>query len=294
MYPRPDGRPSRHGPRGRSGFTLVELLVVIGIIALLISILLPTLSRARLAAKGMVCANNMRQISLAVVMYANDEEQWFPRTMTVETGYPETINWWRVDSYHKALERYIDGERGGVGEDGRDNFGRDSVWYDPADPDKDKPAMWGSFVDNGFLTGTPRKLPQVKGSSNVVMQTLRSRSWELVMNVPPEPLPTDNVDDPFWASEYFDVCLDPWAESNDPTDDYHWERGKAAPPLSLFPDEPGATEWDQPIDGRRPEHDGESRYGREQWYSFVDGSVRRLTFEETYLGVDNNMWSVVP
>src|SRR5829696_5479285 len=63
------GQRRQHSP---AAFTLVELLVVIGIIAVLVAILLPALAAARKAAKRTTCANHLRQLVTAVVMYQND------------------------------------------------------------------------------------------------------------------------------------------------------------------------------------------------------------------------------
>jgi prepilin-type N-terminal cleavage/methylation domain-containing protein/prepilin-type processing-associated H-X9-DG protein len=62
----------------RRGFTLIELLVVIAIIAILASLLLPALTRAKESARAAYCKGNMRQLALGLLMYAEDSAEYLP------------------------------------------------------------------------------------------------------------------------------------------------------------------------------------------------------------------------
>ena len=67
----------RAGAAGR-GFTLIELLVVVAIISLLVSILLPSLSKAKEAAKAAACSSNLRQFGVGIHFFAEDHNEWVP------------------------------------------------------------------------------------------------------------------------------------------------------------------------------------------------------------------------
>ena len=309
------------------GFTLIELLVVICIIAIITAILLPVIVSARRRAYQTTATNNLRQIGQAVAMYNQDNDEHFPRTQeTLDPGEPSFISYWSAHYYQACLNAYITMGKGGVTGSGQTGD-KQGVWFEPADLEgQSVPVLWGSFTNNGLVTGTLRQLSQITARGHTIISTLRTGEWEYFVDwqygyganpsspdcaadAIPNPLPLSNPNDPFWQSNFFDICLNPWGANEDPqtgpTDVFYWQLGHATPPADLFPNAPHSDQsdgsyWSNGIDGRYFGNIPCSTYGPVpttqfpggQLYLMVDGHVASMPFVSTYLGINNNMWSV--
>jgi prepilin-type N-terminal cleavage/methylation domain-containing protein/prepilin-type processing-associated H-X9-DG protein len=99
--------PSSRRSRGNGGFTLVELLVVIGIIAILVAILLPALSKAREQASKTACMSNLRTLGQAFNMYFSENKGYFPRPAPYyNSGRPprpeDWLSWYQSNSVNST------------------------------------------------------------------------------------------------------------------------------------------------------------------------------------------------
>jgi len=165
---------SRRSRRDARGFTLVELLVVIGIIALLISILLPTLSRARESAASVKCLSNMRQMGQFQTLFVNEHDGWTikswensgpyadPDVHAANTVVPKTApsdrwKWQRFQyGWDAVMRAYVDGlgdapAPGGAGGDDGGNPPDDAgIFRCPGDPTN---KVRGELNDNDLNLG---------------------------------------------------------------------------------------------------------------------------------------------
>lgn len=134
----------------RRGFTLIELLVVIAIISILASILFPSFAQAREAARRASCTSNLRQLGIALGMYASDNDGTYPehdrttQDSTYHRGGLAVANWdtTPVTNWAKSIFPYVR------------NYG---VYYCPSNKGwatgADSTAHPLSYIMNGFAAG---------------------------------------------------------------------------------------------------------------------------------------------
>jgi prepilin-type N-terminal cleavage/methylation domain-containing protein/prepilin-type processing-associated H-X9-DG protein len=99
-----------YGPVHRqrhAGFTLIELLIVIAIMAILASILLPVFARARESARQTRCLSNARQLSLGILQYAQDNDEYLP-PVAYEMASGDDVKWMQlIEPYIKSSQVYL-------------------------------------------------------------------------------------------------------------------------------------------------------------------------------------------
>ncbi len=127
--------PRKPSARSRTGFTLIELLTVIAIIGILAAILIPTVSAVRESARVSQCQSQIRQLGLAIYLYAEDHNDHTPSNIeNPATGRPQTV--WGTLIADRTLGFLLHEDRGGPEGNGNSYLDTAELLYCPASRDE--------------------------------------------------------------------------------------------------------------------------------------------------------------
>ncbi len=168
----------------KNGFTLIELLVVISIIALLLSILMPSLQRVKELARSTVCMSNLRQWGVCFAMYLEENDNKFEEGFVVIDGKGYLSMWMdTLEPYYEDIDemRACPLTKPPGSETSGWSFSRNEPWVSPyEEKNGDKTIYWGSYGINGWVQNFP-KGNDIWGDSSLYWRTNLVRKTE---NIP--------------------------------------------------------------------------------------------------------------
>ncbi|MBS1707763.1 MAG: prepilin-type N-terminal cleavage/methylation domain-containing protein [Armatimonadetes bacterium] len=222
----------------KRAFTLIELLVVIAIIAILAAILFPVFAQAKAAAKKTTDLSNTKQQGLGIMMYAGDNDDYFPRSAWTTNvnlwGWQTPMNWRdAVEPYVKGgTVRYQDGSK-------YRDLAEGGIWSTPS-----KPTGRGVYAANNNL------MPSMCQWDNAASNSRCDQNGDGTPtgNAPFPSVNTSQLDAPAQISATWTIGINPdWNASGDVADSSWWWWGGAQwPPVFTGPT--SGEKWD--VDGK--------------------------------------------